>query len=118
MLKKSPSAPTLEYTCSVCTCGRELSTFFYLITTRKEFEAFAQEQNLQGRNITNIGFTTLDNVIERYNINFCCLMNLRYGIRVPISVIESSTERDKVSSHKYPEGLPGPLSHEKTLTWL
>jgi len=117
-MSTTPSAPTLEYTCSTCTCGKELSTIHYLITAKAAFETLARDQRLSERSKNNLGFTTLETITAEYKLNFCCLMNLRYGIRVPVSTIDNSSEREKVGSHKYPEGLPGPLSHEKTLTWL
>lgn len=128
--KMDPSnvAPTLEYTCSVCTCGRELSTLYYRITVEEQFRAFAETVGLDEKDVRIMNFTTLKEVQgSSQGLSFCCLKSLRYGIRASIACAPDGEEKStakrgelpqpSLNSYKYPEGLPGPLSKEKTLTW-
>jgi hypothetical protein len=105
------SVPTLEYTRSVCTCGKELSSLYYYMTAGRQFDAFARQHNLN----TRIPFTTLDE--KKDTLPFCCLLSLRYGIKTPIASATDTTE-DTGNTVKHPSSLPGPLSKEKILTWF
>jgi hypothetical protein len=108
--------PTIEFTKPVCTCGKELSTAFYQLTAKSHFEKFAYEMDVFETEIQNMGFgdpTQLEAKARLLGFNFCCIMNLRHGIRESIAIIPP-TDQD---ARKYPEGLPGPLSKEKTLSW-
>lgn len=115
--------PTLEYTRSVCTCGKELSTLFYQLAAKAHFEKFATATDLIQEDVDNMGFsdpTELRRKVESLGLGFCCLMNLGYGIREPIAIITPGDQEGSTgdsSTRKYPEGLPGPLSKEKTLSW-
>jgi len=116
--------PTHEYTCSVCTCGKELSTIYYLLTIEQQFKEFVETIGLKAKDTSNMRFIDKNEITnqdserpEIRSLSFCCLMNLRYGIRAPVSVLK--VNRGGIEdSYKYPEGLPGPLSKEKTLTWF
>ncbi len=116
------AAPTLEIICAVCTCGQELSTLHYLLTAGEQFDEFASTYDIPVRDAKNIGFirpdqrTTLEQKLNAMGLNFCCLMSLRYGTRAPVAVIENAAEQ--TANQKYPEGLPAPLSRERTLTSL
>jgi hypothetical protein len=108
--------PTVEYSRAVCTCGKELSTAFYQLTAKAHFERFAADKEVLETEIENMGFgdhTQLQAKAHSLGFGFCCIMNMRYGIREPVAIIPP-TDQD---ARKYPEGLPGPLSKEKTLSW-
>jgi hypothetical protein len=111
-LLEEMSVPTLEYTRSVCTCGKELSSLYYYITNAERFNSFAREYGLEH---TRVPFTTLDNIKDA--LPFCCLLSLRFGIKTPIASATDSSENTG-STIKYPSSLPGPLSKEKILTWF
>jgi hypothetical protein len=116
MAPKGDPAPTLEYTCSVCTCGRELSSLYYRITAAEQYKEFAEAFGLP---MMESYFTTLEAVSEiEDKISFCCRMNMQYGIRAPISSAVKGDQSLKSSSdYKFPISLAGPLSREKILTW-
>jgi hypothetical protein len=116
--------PTIEYTRAVCTCGKELSTIFYQHTAQDYFFEFLTE--FSGFDIEDSRI--IDDIMENmkflkseelhanarmFSLKFCCIMNLRFGIRESIAIIETNIN----DSRKYPSGLPGPLSREKTLSW-
>lgn len=106
--------PVVEFTKAVCQCGRELSELFYQLTTEKHFRKFATTFGLDEKEIANMKFispTDQSMILDR--LSFCCKLTLRFGIREPVSLIQPSEQE----ARKYPEGLPMPLSREKTLSW-
>lgn len=116
-MHRSQGHPTLEYTRSVCTCGKELSTLFYRLTNRDQFREFSTMVKLTDADVDNIGFVMMTE--EEPKISFCCLMTLRFGNRVSVaSATDFDAGQSTFSSHKYPTALPGPLSKEKILTWF
>jgi hypothetical protein len=112
-------APSVEYTCPVCTCGKELSSLYYRLTCSDDFNHFADTYRLKHMDDY---FTTTEKVTVsscHTEVSFCCMMNLQYGIKGHISSSSESEQFLKTSSnYKYPHGLPGPLSKEKILTWV
>lgn len=118
---------TIEFTFTICNCGKELSTLFYFLTAENSFLEFAREIGLSQKDIDNMEFipkgTDLPN-LEGENLMICCLNSLRFGVTCPVSAFKHDEivfrVRDKESKfgRKYPDALPGALSTSETLSWL
>jgi hypothetical protein len=124
---------TIEYTPTICSCGKELSTLFYFLTAKNSFMHFAKELGIPQKDVSNMGFYDPTPNIDLSTLStngrdpliLCCLKTLRYGNTSPISAFKHNEVVFRVKSkestnfgRKYPEALPGPLSSSETLSWL
>jgi hypothetical protein len=102
--------PSYEFPKAVCTCGKELSIYFYRMTASSSFALFSSAVGLNETDTRNMLFSD-QSLLE--NLNLCCKMSLRFGTVMSMSI----TEPGQISKRMMPEALPGPHSQEDTLYW-
>jgi hypothetical protein len=116
--------PSFEIIRSVCRCGLENSHLFYQFVAEASFKEFAEEFGLHPAAISLMGFkrNKLETKEDIEGLKECCLMNLRTGGVMSVSVFQTD-ERDGSRSNqpivgrRYPEALAGPSNRVETLYW-
>ena len=106
--------PSYEIPNPVCACGKEIGMLDYDLNAKASFLKFAAEFGIT--DIGFMGFTTL----ETLNLKLCCLKELRFSCRLKIPITEgavSGTTSGIGATRKFPQGEPGPRSHQEGLYW-
>jgi hypothetical protein len=123
--------PSFEIIRPVCRCGLEHSQEFYSYVAEDSFKEFSndlvkhfgRDMAFSETEMKLMGFRrnrlTTAKEIEGYKS--CCLMNLRSGMQMSVSVFQTDRRMAQgsqaISERRYPEALPGPSNRVETLYW-